>query len=138
MAFKDDISMHTVIGLGAAISGDVRGNGLVRIDGDIDGNFETTGQVIIGPQARIRGNVTAKSAIIHGVIIGDVQAEESIHLISSAAVIGDISTRALQVDENVIINGHCLSITEPAAYAEKDKLHKEAKAIRSRAISIHE
>ena len=44
----DDISINTIIGHGSAISGDIKVNGFVRIDGDIDGNLETDGNVIIG------------------------------------------------------------------------------------------
>ena len=47
MALKiDDISINTIIGSGSSISGDVHINGFIRIDGDIDGNLETDGNVI--------------------------------------------------------------------------------------------
>ena len=60
----DDISINTVVGAGTKVSGDLNIAGLVRIDGDIDGNLETTGRIIIGEKARIHGNVTAKAAVI--------------------------------------------------------------------------
>ncbi len=55
----DDISINTIIGKGSAISGNLKVNGFIRIDGDIDGNLETDGNVIVGALARIRGNLTA-------------------------------------------------------------------------------
>ena len=63
----DDISINTVVGAGTKVSGDLNIAGLVRIDGDIDGNLETTGRIIIGEKARIHGNVTAKAAVIGGI-----------------------------------------------------------------------
>ena len=69
----DDISINTLIGNGSAISGDIKVNGFVRIDGDIDGNLETDGNVIVGENARIRGDVKAKSIIIGGIILGNVR-----------------------------------------------------------------
>ncbi|MCR5290926.1 MAG: polymer-forming cytoskeletal protein [Treponema sp.] len=129
----DDISINTLIGLGSAISGDVHGNGFVRIDGDIDGNFETDGKVIIGEKSRIRGNVTAKSAIICGLIIGDVTAEESIHLCSTSMVIGDVITRSLEIEDHVVINGYCISI-DSEDYQDRVKKRLDEKAIRSKAI----
>ena len=90
MAFKiDDISINTIIGNGSAISGDVKINGFVRIDGDIDGNLETDGNVIIGENARIQGDLKAKSIIIGGIILGNIRAAESVKLLTTAVVIGD-------------------------------------------------
>ena len=43
----DDISINTIIGKGSAISGNMKVNGFIRIDGDIDGNLETDGNVIM-------------------------------------------------------------------------------------------
>ena len=59
----DDISINTIIGLGSAVSGDVHANGFIRVDGDIDGNLESTGNIIIGDKARINGSITALLAI---------------------------------------------------------------------------
>ena len=53
----DDISINTILGQGSAITGNIKINGFVRIDGDIDGNLETDGNIIIGENARIRGNI---------------------------------------------------------------------------------
>lgn len=130
----DDISINTFIGPGSAISGDIRGNGFVRIDGDIDGNFETSGSVIIGEKARIHGNVTAKVAIIGGIVLGDVSAHDSVKLLSTSTVIGDIATCHLQVDDKVIIHGHCIALSDEAAFEEKSTEYANAKAVRSRVI----
>lgn len=133
-AQTDDVSINTLIGPGSAISGNVHGSGFVRIDGDIDGNFETDGNVIIGEKARIRGNITAKSAVICGIVIGDVSAEEGIQLLSTSTVIGDVLTRHLLVADKVVFHGHCISITNKDAFAEKAAQFLEAKSIRSKAI----
>ena len=64
MALKiDDISINTIIGKGTSVHGNMHINGFVRLDGDIDGNLETDGNVIIGDGARLRGDVKAKSVI---------------------------------------------------------------------------
>ena len=35
----DDISINTLIGNGSFVQGDLKVNGFIRIDGDIDGNL---------------------------------------------------------------------------------------------------
>ncbi|MCR5723694.1 MAG: polymer-forming cytoskeletal protein [Treponema sp.] len=114
MAFlTDDISINTIIGKGSAVSGDIKINGFVRVDGDVDGNLETQSNIIIGASARIRGNVQATSAVISGIVIGDVIAPAGIKLLSTAAVIGDITTRRLVVEDKVVLHGKCNGIEEP-------------------------
>jgi len=130
----DDISINTFIGSGSAISGDIRVNGFVRVDGDIDGNFETSGSVIIGEKARIRGNVTAKVAIIGGIVLGDVTAAESVKLLSSSTVIGDIITRHVQIDDKVIFHGHCIAVEDESSFAEKTEKYLDSKAVRSKVL----
>ena len=112
----DDISINTILGNGSAISGDIKVNGFVRIDGDIDGNLETDGNVIIGEHARIRGDVKAKSIIIGGIILGNIHALESAKVLSQAAVIGDIISHKVQIDDQALFHGHCISIKNEDSY----------------------
>lgn len=131
---NDDISINTVIGAGTMIRGDVHSNGFIRVDGDIDGNLETPGNIIINKGARIRGNVTARSAIIGGIIQGNITAPVSIHLLTSSAVLGDIATRDLQVEDGVIINGHCIALADEQQYNTSYTNYEDKKAIQARSL----
>lgn len=108
----DNISINTVIGTGSSISGDIRVQGRLRIDGDIDGNVEASGNIHVGAASRIRGNITALSAVIEGVVIGDITAPKGVTLLSTSAVIGDVTTEQLQIEENGIVHGYCISRKE--------------------------
>ena len=50
MAFQipEDVSINTIIGPGSFIRGGLKISGFVRIDGDIEGNLETGGRIIVG------------------------------------------------------------------------------------------
>ncbi len=130
----DDISINTIIGKGSAISGDLKVNGFIRIDGDIDGNLETDGNVIIGENARLRGNLTAKSVIIGGILKGNIYAGESVKVLSDAAVIGDIISRKVQVDASALFHGHCISIKNEAEYQKISNEYLQSKAIKEKVI----
>ena len=128
----DDISINTIIGKGSAISGNMKINGFIRIDGDIDGSLETDGNVIVGENARIRGDLTAKSVIIGGIIKGNVTADESIKVLVDAVVIGDVISRKVQVDGSAIIHGHCISIKDEAEYGKTSGEYLQSKAIKQK------
>ena len=136
MAFlTDDISIRTIIGLGSAISGDVHADGFIRVEGDIDGNLESTGHIDIGNAARINGNITAQSVVLGGIVLGDIYAPDGIKLLSSSAVIGNISTKKLEIQENVIFHGHCIALKNEDEFSKAAEEFSNALSIRSRAAS---
>ena len=126
----DDFSINTIIGLGSSIKGDIKISGSIRIDGDLLGNLETDGNVQIGEDARIKGNITAKSIIIRGIVIGDITVKESVKLLSSSAVVGDILARSIQLDDNVLFHGHCIAVKEDAKYESLSSEFLTGKSIR--------
>ncbi len=130
----DDISLNTIIGPGSTICGDIKINGFVRIDGDIDGNLETDGNVIIGENARIKGNVNAKSIIIGGIIVGNINAIESAKLLPESIVIGDIVSHKVQVADNSILHGHCISIKEDEEYQTTSQEYFQSRAIKAKVL----
>ncbi|MCR5172845.1 MAG: polymer-forming cytoskeletal protein [Treponema sp.] len=135
MAFtQDDISINTLIGQGSFVSGDVKINGFIRVDGDVDGNIQTQSNVIIGDKSRVRGNINAASCIIGGIVTGDVTAPKGIKLLSGSVLIGDIVTKSLQIEENVIFNGHCISLKNEEEFNNESKKFMDAQVIRSRVI----
>ncbi len=132
--FADDIAFKTIIGEGSSIHGDIKINGMVRIEGDIDGNIETTGNIFIGEKARIRGNIVAKSVTVCGVVCGNIIAPESVQLFATSTVIGDIQTHRLRADENVLIQGHCIALSNETEYTDASSQWDNTKAITSHAI----
>lgn len=128
----DDISINTIIGNGSFLTGDIKINGFVRVDGDIKGNLETDGNVIIGDNARLYGNLKAKSAIISGIIIGNVTANESTRLLSNSVVIGDILTHKVQIDEKAVFHGHCISIKDNERFETESEKYLQSAAIKKK------
>lgn len=128
----DDISINTILGHGSAITGNIKINGFVRIDGDIDGNLETDGNIIIGENARIRGNVKAKSVIVGGIVLGNIEASQSIKVLATSAVIGDIVSHKVQVEQNAIIHGHFISIKDEQKFLEISDEYLQALAIKQK------
>lgn len=128
-SFTDDISFNTMVGPGAFVTGDLKLEGFTRVDGDIYGNLETTGKLIIGENARIRGSLTAKSVIVIGIVEGDILAPEGVHLFSSAVVLGDVISRRIKADEKVVIEGYCISIENQQEFEEAKKRWLDMRAI---------
>ncbi len=135
MALKvDDISINTILGKGSSVTGNLRINGFVRLDGDIDGNLETDGNVIIGDNARIRGDVKAKSVIISGIVVGNIIAQEGIKILSEASVLGDVISRKVQIDDKATFNGKCISIKDEELFEKESAQYLQSKAIKEKVV----
>ena len=135
MALKvDDISINTIIGKGSSITGNLRINGFVRLDGDINGNLETDGNIIIGDGARIKGDVKAKAVIVGGIVVGNILAQESIKLLSNSAVLGDVISRKVQIEDKATFHGHCISIKDEEQFQKTSDAYLESKAIKEKVV----
>ena len=106
----------------------------MRVDGDIDGNLECSGAVIVGEKARIRGNITARSVTVSGIVLGDIWAPEGVHLAHSSVVMGDVQTHNFKTDGDVVFDGHCISLKDDAAYSAASERWQNAKAISAKAF----
>ncbi|NLK46646.1 MAG: polymer-forming cytoskeletal protein [Treponema sp.] len=140
MAFRtDDISMNTIVGVGSSITGNIFSAGITRIDGDIDGRIESTGHVWIGSAARVKADIIALSVdVCGGVIEGDILAPEGVHLYSKAVVLGDIVTKRLKLDGNVLVNGECITLSDAEAFEKAKNQWIDVKAVSRKTFTIHE
>ena len=102
-----DTRITTIIGNGAECNGDFNAEGSVRIDGVINGNVTVTGVLIVGATGQINGDVTATSTVIGGEVYGNVNITEKTELISTARIIGNITTQLIVIDEHAIFQGSC-------------------------------
>ncbi len=135
MALKvDDISINTIIGKGSSITGNLRINGFVRLDGDINGNLETDGNIIIGDGARIKGDVKAKAVIVGGIVLGNILAQESIKLLSNSAVLGDVISRKVQIEDKATFHGHCISIKDEELFQKTSEAYLQSRAIKEKVV----
>lgn len=131
MAYRNDtISVNTLIGATAFIKGSLETEGLVRFDGQIDGDIKTTGKIIIGESARIKGIVEANSASINGVVQGDIIAPEGVQVFSTALIIGDIITKKLSLEENVLWQGRSIIFEQDQNLIDEQEIRKEEKALK--------
>lgn len=102
-----DTRITTIIGNGAECNGDFNAEGSVRIDGVVNGNVTVTGVLIVGATGQVNGDVTATSTVIGGEVYGNVNITEKTELISTARIIGNITTQLIVIDEHAIFQGSC-------------------------------
>lgn len=97
---------NTVIGAGTVINGGITSDAMVvRIDGKVDGEILSKGEIIVGTDGIILGNVDAASVVVGGEIKGNVKATVRLELESGAKLTGDVKTPLLAVSETAVLQG---------------------------------
>jgi cytoskeletal protein CcmA (bactofilin family) len=96
----------TVIGKSVVIRGDVSGNEDLYIDGDIEGTITLTdSQLTVGPNARVRADVSVRDIVVFGHLTGNINATGRVDLRQSAIVNGDVLAGRLSIEESAILKG---------------------------------
>lgn len=115
----------SVIGQGTVVRGNVRGDGSVEIYGRVDGDVLVSGDVTLGEQASIRGDVSGARITIGGTVVGEIRGSEAILLERTAQVTGDMTAPRVGIEEGARARG-ALRTEEPAAQATGRGEHRRA------------
>ena len=96
-----------LISNGTEITGDIKSNGDIRIDGILTGSLSTKGKVVIGPTGRVNGEVLCKNSEVSGTIEGKIIVSQLLNLKASSKIIGDIETAKLSIEPGASFTGNC-------------------------------
>ncbi len=90
------------------ITGTIKFDGQMRIDGKVDGKIITdNGELFIGKAATVNAAINTKSAIIEGRLDGNVTASGKVVLKQEAHLFGDLQAKTLVVEKGVVFAGRC-------------------------------
>jgi len=93
------------------LSSDVEIKGIVKfqhdliVDGKIEGDIQSTGNLTVGENARIKAEIKTGTVIVYGKVHGNMAASERVELKASAEVIGDIKAKVLMIEAGAIFVG---------------------------------
>lgn len=121
---------RTVIGVGLKILGNVTAEGLMEINGQIEGDLHCT-SLIVSPKGRIVGSITAEQVVVNGKVEGPIQGGDVV-LKSQAHVVGDIHHQTLTIEKGAHFEGratqtHGANGRQPES-ASKEPLREARKA----------
>jgi cytoskeletal protein CcmA (bactofilin family) len=92
---------------GTQIVGDILATNDIRIDGSIKGNIKTSGRVVIGPTAKVEGNIESPGVDLIGLMQGNVVSSGLVSLREKSMFLGNITTTQIAIEAGAIFNGEC-------------------------------
>ena len=99
-------SQNVMIGKSVVIKGELHGGEDLTIEGQVEGNITLKQHVLtIGTHGRIRALVFAKSVVVLGEVIGNVEATEKVCISTEGTVDGDIKAPRVAIAEGAKFRG---------------------------------
>ena len=134
MIVNGDLDADGSLDLFGTVNGNIKVLGKLNVTGNITGNSEAAevyaqrakvtgditslGNVKIGSESVVRGNIFATSAMIAGAVKGDIDVQGPVVLDASAIVMGNIKSKSVQINNGAVIEGLCSQ-----CYAEVSPSH---------------
>lgn len=103
-----EINYDIIIGSYSIIKGDIQSEGSIRVEGKVQGDITSLGNVIISENAFVNGNILSQNADIYGQCHGDVKVKGKINLHHKATLVGDIVAKSFNTSEGSTFKGNCL------------------------------
>ncbi len=121
--------IDTLVGQGVEVTGDVKFQGGLHLDGTIKGNVITADDaegsvLVVSDRGRIEGDVHVAYAVINGEVAGNVYASEKLELSAHARISGNVEYNLLEMASGAEINGTMLHNAD-AVKRQVPKLEKE-------------
>ena len=108
----------TVIAKGLKIVGTVTAEGLVEVNGRVDGELHCT-SLVISRGAHVAGTIAAGRVVVDGRVEGPIQGGDVI-LKSKAHVVGDIHHQSLSIESGAFFDGRSVHASRANGQATEE------------------
>jgi cytoskeletal protein CcmA (bactofilin family) len=97
-------SVVSTIGPGLRVIGDCISDGIIRIDGRVEGGIKAA-EVVVEKGGSVSGDIQTRDLVVAGQVTGNIAAEGRAELQASCQVKGDIQSPRIKIDEGGRIQG---------------------------------
>ncbi|MCE3220633.1 polymer-forming cytoskeletal protein [Vibrio diabolicus] len=115
----------TLIAKGCAVSGELKVENDVQIDGIVDGQINVEGTLVVAESGRVNGEIYAKQLIINGMMDGNCHAEH-IQVLAKGRVSGRIWSNNLSIEPGGKFFGEAAELPEKKVVTLKGKAQENA------------
>ncbi len=109
-------SALSIIASGARVTGELVTDGVVKIEGVVDGTIRAQREVLVAKGGRVQGDVHTRDVVVGGEVVGSIYADERVEVQQGSTVHGDIATKKLIIQEGGEVNGQ-IRMGDPKATA---------------------
>lgn len=114
------VASRNVLSSDVEIKGTIKFTNDLVIDGRIEGEIHSDGNLTVGENARLKAEIKTATVVVHGKVHGNITAAERVELRATAEVVGDIKSKTLSIEAGAIFVGKS-TVGSPAQTQESPK-----------------
>jgi len=104
--FSSEGRVVSLIGEGTSVVGIINfGEGMVRLDGRLEGKVVGGGTLIVGEKGMLQGEMSVGNLILCGRVEGTVAATGSAHIAPTGKLLGKVQATHLIIEEGGVFDG---------------------------------
>jgi cytoskeletal protein CcmA (bactofilin family) len=107
----------TIISAGTKLAGDLCLSDDLHVDGRIEGDIDSTADVVVGADGQVEGLIEASSVIVSGQVEGSIRARR-LEIIAGGSVTGDVHTAEFVIEPGGRFSGSSENLSDEEARSE--------------------
>jgi len=112
---------RNVLSSDVEIKGTVKFTNDLVVDGKIEGEITSEGNLTVGENARIKAEIKTGTVVVYGKVHGNLTVTDRVELKASAEVVGDIKAKTLSIEAGAIFVGKSTVGTPAQALSQPAK-----------------
>jgi cytoskeletal protein CcmA (bactofilin family) len=116
----------TVVGQGAKLEGTVVSAGSLRIDGQVKGQINADGDVMLSPQSQVEADIRAQNVSVAGRFKGNIVVKGKAEIARGGRIDGNVTSKTLVIEEGAIFQGQSIMDQQAPAQAAAQAAKGEA------------
>lgn len=131
------VATRNVLNSDVSVVGTLRFTDDLLVDGTVEGEITSDGELTVGANAVIQAGpqtkvaVRTRSAIIQGRVTGDIVVTDRVELTSTAELVGDVTASKISIQEGAVFIGHCMVGVASASAVQAPAPAKKVKATKT-------
>lgn len=113
--------IDTLVGQDSIFQGKLVANGALRVDGHVEGEIASKGDVVVGQSGRVHADVQARNLLVAGELKGNVRALGTVQIAASGKLEGDVQVTNLVIEEGGFFLGNCQMNRQKGPGGKEDK-----------------
>ena len=105
------VPVPTIVSEGSTVKGDIISEGIIHIDGRVEGDI-TCDELVVGLKGAVSGSVNTKTLHLYGMLQGKASVDK-LFIAKSAKLIGDVTHNSIAIEPGAYIDGHCMRAGAP-------------------------
>lgn len=102
---KSFSQIESLIANGVTIKGNIISQGSMRVDGFVEGKMDVKGDLVIGENGHVKGEMVSENAMLAGKVEGTLIVRQRCQIGETGLMMGDITCSVLSIEEGGTLHG---------------------------------